>query len=284
MFRWSQIFALALGVLSVVPPVLGTPAAGPPDWNDQASVYLQNERHAPAPPASATATSTAVANTVEKIATPDPSRISDAAITPAAHNTPNTSEPATAAHKAESRYLPPPSARISTAHQQGEGNHLSARQISHFGLPIQSVYTVGCALAIVVGSFLLFAWALRRGGRMSGRRGGQLPAEVVSVLGRVPLTGRQFAELLRVGNKLVLVSFATTGVETITEVTDPAEVDRLVGLCQQNTPFSTTKAFEHVFQQMSNEPTPSGFLGNDGLPPLGSTAGAYRANRGGTRA
>jgi flagellar biogenesis protein FliO len=146
---------------------------------------------------------------------------------------------------------------------------------------MQSMYTVLSALAIVIGAFLLFMWALKRGSRRAGRRGA-LPADVVSVLGRVPLAARQFAELLRVGNKLVLVSLTPSGAETLTEITDPAEVDRLVGLCQQDNPFSTTKAFEHVFQQMSSEPAPSGFLSNESLVTShASPAGAYRANRGG---
>ena len=51
---------------------------------------------------------------------------------------------------------------------------------------------------------------------------GSLPTDVVSVLGRVPLAARQLAELLRVGNKLVLVSLTPTGAQTLTEVTDPA--------------------------------------------------------------
>jgi flagellar biogenesis protein FliO len=143
------------------------------------------------------------------------------------------------------------------------------------------MYTAFSALAIVIGAFLLFTWALKRSGRAASRRGA-LPADVVSVLGRVPLAARQFAELLRVGNKLVLVSLTPNGAETLTEVTDPAEVDRILGLCQQNNPFSTTKAFEQVFQQMSSEPSAVGFLGNEALmPPVASPAGAYRANRGG---
>jgi flagellar biogenesis protein FliO len=94
-----------------------------------------------------------------------------------------------------------------------------------------------------------------------------LPADVVSVLGRVPLAARQSAQLLRVGNKLVLVSLSPGGVETITEVTDPAEVDRLAGLCQQSNPHSTTQAFEQTFQQLVQERAPNGFFGNDPLPP-----------------
>jgi hypothetical protein len=123
---------------------------------------------------------------------------------------------------------------------------------------------------------------LKRGSRGAAGRRGALPADVVSVLGRVPLAARQVAELLRVGNKLVLVSLTPTGAAALTEVTDPAEVDRLVGLCQQSNPYSTTKAFEQVFQQMSNQTVPSSFLGNESLmPPLASPAAAYRSNRGG---
>ena len=145
-------------------------------------------------------------------------------------------------------------------------------------MPLGSIYTVMSALAMVIGVFLVFAWLLRRGGRKSAAA---LPADVVSVLGRVPLAARQFAELLRVGNKLVLVSLTPTGAETLTEVTDPVEVDRLVGLCQQYNPQSTTKAFEQVFRQLSRESAPSGFLGNDSLPAtLSSAAAAYRAHRG----
>ena len=72
--------------------------------------------------------------------------------------------------------------------------------------------------------------------------------------------------LLQVGNKLVLITMSPNGAETLTEVTDPVEVDRIVGLCQQSHPHSTTKAFEQVFQQLSREPAPSGFLGG-AVPP-----------------
>jgi flagellar biogenesis protein FliO len=144
------------------------------------------------------------------------------------------------------------------------------------------MYKIITGLAIVVGAFLIFAWALRRGGRTAGR--GNLPADVVSVIGRVPLAARQFAELLRVGNKLVLVSLTSNGAQPISEVTDPAEVDRLLGLCQQNNPHSTTKAFEQVFRQLSTETAPSGFLGADPMPTsFASPAGAYRTYQRDTR-
>ena len=79
----------------------------------------------------------------------------------------------------------------------------AAKSLPSFGLPVDSIYTTVTALAVVLGLFLLGAGLVRRGGKKSN---GRLPEEVVSVLGRVPLAARQFAELIRVGNKLVLVS------------------------------------------------------------------------------
>jgi hypothetical protein len=85
-----------------------------------------------------------------------------------------------------------------------------------------------------------------------------------------------------VGNKLVLVALTPGGAETLTEVTDPAEVDRLMGLCQQSDRHSTTKAFEQVFHSLSREPANSGgYLGADALPTsISPAAAAYRSHRG----
>ncbi len=62
------------------------------------------------------------------------------------------------------------------------------------------------------------------------------------------MSGRQQLHLLRLGNKLVLVSISQTGVETLSEVTDPLEVDRLTGLCYQTHPQGATANFRHVLQ------------------------------------
>ncbi len=123
---------------------------------------------------------------------------------------------------------------------------------------IESLTTAGAGLAIVVGLFLACAWLLRRG---SPKPTSPLPSEAVAVLGRVPLAARNFAHLLQVGNKLVLVAITPDGVSPITEITDPAEVQRLLGLCLRNHKQSTTAEFHDVLEQLSKEPT-SGFLGN----------------------
>jgi len=142
--------------------------------------------------------------------------------------------------------------------------------------------TVGSSLAVVLGLFFVVAWAMRRavpGGSVV------LPSEVVEVLGRAALAGRGQVTLLRCGNKLLLVSVSQTGVETLTEITDPDEVNRLAGLCRQAHPGSTTAAFRHVFQQFAGERGTSGFgctsreevgLANTGIPGAGDRASEDR--------
>lgn len=118
-------------------------------------------------------------------------------------------------------------------------------------IKLNSTLTTGVAsLAVVLGLFFAAAWAVRRGLPQGPPK---LPAEVVEVLGRAPLAGRQFAHLVRCGNKLLLVHLAPNCAETLTEITEPAEVDRLAGLCRQAHPQSATASFRQIFQQVSRE-------------------------------
>jgi flagellar biogenesis protein FliO len=96
------------------------------------------------------------------------------------------------------------------------------------------------SLALVLCLFFAAAYVLRRGTphAISG-----LPGEVVEILGRAPLPGRHQMHLVRCGHKLLLVAISATGADTLTEITDPAEVDRLCGLCRQNHPHSATTTF-----------------------------------------
>jgi flagellar biogenesis protein FliO len=122
----------------------------------------------------------------------------------------------------------------------------------------QSLITLGGSLAIVVGLFLLVAWVMKRGMPKSASL---LPREALEVLGRAPLTGKHYVHLLRCGNKMLLVSVTVAGVETLTEITDPVEVDRLSGLCQQSRRGSSTRAFQQVLSQFEQEPTAPTFVG-----------------------
>jgi flagellar biogenesis protein FliO len=106
------------------------------------------------------------------------------------------------------------------------------------------------SLAVVLGLFLAVVWFLRRTGPKSMLA---LPGEVFEVLGRSPLAARQQAQLVRCGNKLLLISVTAGGAETLTEITEPAEVERLVGLCQQSRPNSASASFRNLFSQFGSE-------------------------------
>jgi flagellar biogenesis protein FliO len=123
---------------------------------------------------------------------------------------------------------------------------------------LPSLWTMLAGLGVVLGLFLIVAWALRR----SLPKGANLlPREALEVLGRGVIAGRQNVHLLRCGNKLLLVSITPAGIETLTEISDPAEVDRLAGICYQAHPHSATSAFRQVFQQFGDDRSARGFFG-----------------------
>jgi len=114
----------------------------------------------------------------------------------------------------------------------------------------QGLVPVVGSLALVLGLFFVVAWMMRRTIPAANL---VLPGEVLEVLGRAPLAGRQQVHLVRLGNKLVLVSVTPAGMEALSEVTDPDEVERLTGLCRQAQPNSSTAMFRRVLQQFSGE-------------------------------
>lgn len=130
--------------------------------------------------------------------------------------------------------------------------HNSASKTASPRVPVawSSLITVGVSLGLVLGLFFFFAWLMRRGvpGAVP-----LLPKHVVDILGRAPLPGRQQMQLIRLGNKLILVHVSLAGAEALAEVTDAVEVDRIVGLCQQNLPQSSTRAFRDVLNQLGRD-------------------------------
>ena len=121
-----------------------------------------------------------------------------------------------------------------------------------------SIATILGSLGIVLGLFLLAVWMLRRAMPKTSHT---LPAGIVEVLGRAPLTNRQHVHLVRCGNKLLLICISPSGIATLTEIIDPMEVDRLAGLCQQGRSNSTTAAFRQVFSDLAAQPAIGGFSG-----------------------
>jgi len=119
--------------------------------------------------------------------------------------------------------------------------------------------TVLGSLSVVLAAFFVLVWLSRK----TAPKGlAPLPGEVFESLGRAPLTARQQMQLIRLGNKLVLLSVTSTGAETLTEITDVDEVNRLAGLCQQGRSGSISDTFRQVLSQYADEPAPAGFVGD----------------------
>ncbi len=112
----------------------------------------------------------------------------------------------------------------------------------------QSLVTILGSLGIVLGLFFVTMWLCRGSAPKSAQN---LPAEVVEPLGRTSVAKGQQLQLFRFGSKLVLVSISPNGVDTISEITDPVEVDRISGLCLRNGALSSTQAFRTVLDSFA---------------------------------
>lgn len=120
-----------------------------------------------------------------------------------------------------------------------------------------AIGTVVGSLAIVLGLFVVLVWCSKR---FAPAGSAMLPKEAIELLGRASLTPRQQVQLVRVGNKLLVVAISTTGIETLTEITDAAEVERLAALCRRQQPASASSSFSQILGQLSREPARPGFV------------------------
>jgi len=117
------------------------------------------------------------------------------------------------------------------------------------GTSSSRVVTAVASLAIVAGLFLVVVWVLRR--HLPGGSA-MLPSDVFEVLGRGTAGPKQPVQLVRLGDRLLLLSVMADRMQTLAEITDPDEVTRLAGLCRQARPDSASTAFRQMFHQQAH--------------------------------
>jgi flagellar biogenesis protein FliO len=106
------------------------------------------------------------------------------------------------------------------------------------------------ALGVVLGLFFLAVWLFRKS---LPKRPPMLSSEIFESIGIAPLGMRQHVQLVRLGDRYLLLSVTPHGADTLTEVTDAEEFQRLKGLCYQLRPDSTTEAFRQVFSRLTKD-------------------------------
>ena len=120
-----------------------------------------------------------------------------------------------------------------------------------------AVGSVVGSLAAVLGLFLAVVWLSRRLGPAGSA---PLPKEAVELLGRTTVSGQHTLQLVRVGGRLLLVALSPHGAATLTEILDPAEVERLTAICLRQRPGSVSASFRETVAQLEREPTRGSFV------------------------
>lgn len=103
------------------------------------------------------------------------------------------------------------------------------------------------SLGIVLSLFLMVAWLYKKSQPATQNR---LPKEVVQFLGRTTLSPRQQVFVVRFGNKMLLVNQQQGQMQTLSEIDDPNEVDRIATLCEASQPTSISHSFRDVLQNV----------------------------------
>jgi flagellar biogenesis protein FliO len=148
------------------------------------------------------------------------------------------------------RLIPPPS--TSRAAQKESKTSRGAQPRQKTG---SNWWTTLGGLIAVLALVLLTAKVLRKSAPAAQQT---LPPEVIQVLGRKALDYRHTIHLVRFGSRLLMLGASQEGVTTLSEITDPVEIDTLAGLCKPSEPATVANTFGQLFRRFQNaDPEPA---------------------------
>ncbi|MGB0766207.1 MAG: FliO/MopB family protein [Phycisphaeraceae bacterium] len=114
------------------------------------------------------------------------------------------------------------------------------------GWLMSTLAALGVVLAMVFG----LRWLLRRGGVVSGA----VPqGSVVEVLSRTTVAPRSHVLLMRVGERVLVVSDSSAGMRTLASIEDAEEVAGLLGSLEASRSGSVTQQFGSVMKKLSGQ-------------------------------
>lgn len=106
------------------------------------------------------------------------------------------------------------------------------------------------ALGVVIALVFVVRWLLRRGGVVSSAAP---QGSVVEVLSRTTVAPRSHVVLMRVGQRVLVVSDSPAGMRTLDTVTDPGEIAELLGAVEMSRETSISKSFNGVMKRLSGQ-------------------------------
>lgn len=117
---------------------------------------------------------------------------------------------------------------------------------------ISPIKKVGGSLAVVLGGFFLLTTLLRK-------KTNALPAhEMIETLGSVPITPKVRLHLVRFGARILVLHISGQNVQRVAELEEPAEVQKLLGLCDgKKNGFESSAgpvSVNDLLQTMESEP------------------------------
>ena len=167
------------------------------------------------------------------------------AVIPAGHATTHSSPPAGSTFPARK---PATGLRISRDGDSSSGSsgESPGRRSSAGGL-WTSFASLAALVLVLVG-----------GARLWKKHGPQhataVPTEAVEILGRRPLDVRHSVVLVRLGSRILVLGSGPGGLQTLTELSDPVEVDFLAGQCRrQDSESAVAQTFRSLFQLESGK-------------------------------
>jgi flagellar biogenesis protein FliO len=119
------------------------------------------------------------------------------------------------------------------------------------GAATASWTTVAGSLTVVLVLVIGLAKLFRQRGMLAPV---SLPREAVHVLGRKPIDYRNTIHLVRCGSRLLVLGTSQTGLTTLAEITDPAEIELLEEVCESSARAALSESFGELMRHFRTKP------------------------------
>lgn len=139
--------------------------------------------------------------------------------------------------------------RSITPRHHSETTKEKPRSATQKGTTNLSIWGTAIGFAVVFAVFLAGRVWLTRHGPVAFRG---LPVEALEFLGKRTLEPRVSVQIVRCGPKILVLGVSPDGIRTLTEITDPIEIDMIAGACRRKDGNSNLANFSGMFRQTTS--------------------------------